>query len=1313
MDLHFLFFLQVHVIEVADLVGLNASGLSDPVVVVEVMSQTQSTRVIYNVNSAFFDQTFYFNFTDLKRDQLQEIHIKFSVYDFNWNPFNPRELIGVFEVDLPSVYASRDHELYRRWANLRDPTNEEDTGSQGLLKYSIVALAAGDSQRVHDPITEEDDEEEKDLEVKEGAGIPDLNRNFAQTLNFLVISLFRAEGLPGYDRFMSTIKQGLYIYAKVEFAGCQPMKTTKVAIAGKKNLSVTFDEEIWLPVWVPSYSKRASITLMNREFGRKDQVIATTYIDFDTVPKYDRDPIVDDSLFQLGSLGLANKKYDGAPLQIIHFYGAHTSVRDGSKAARFMNKFPRFASAYRGSMMASFRVIKFPSPEAATGLGGMFTSFGTKMFGNRQIEAAHKKPITYDIPENKMPQTALYALKIMVYQGSDFGSKGQSQGDKKGDKGTTAADSSSGTLAMLSTQKYMLQISIGSHEVRTQFRAYRGGAVDWIELHDVKDIDLPRDLKYIPDTFVTVYRGNEAYNQSVAFTRLKSIELLPTSVDASEKTARWYELQHDLSHRSASSVQDCYPGSVLMKICLTSIEDEVANADWETYRRRLEITKPYHLRVYVYQCRHLPTVRENGLLDPYVKLRFGGEKAKTATLSSTRNPTYYQVFTFDKMLPEDLELAPHLVLQLWDGNLGNSDASMDMGTADSSAGGLPSLSLRNMPVAALRKELKDLPIIRNVYDTSVPKPVWMDLTGLDGQGNMGQILVAFQLFEKKDVKQALPIPPSIRPTFRRAYLDIHTIGLRNLLVTTQPKTLAGSQLFGGAKVGKAGTKAAEADDDDDDDNDGDNAEGGGQKSSTKNTNSKNNHATVRSSVKRPAVKYELFDEGTSRSQIACGPVAAQAQAPGNANYLARHILPVSLPDDAMFAPTLEIFIYDERTFSRQLVAVAEVDLASKLIWNPEEFVPPRQHQYLTETLRARQRLAELLQKKGAGKDGRRVKKGKDGTEATLFAGQDEDDVQDQNFLPKDDGTGVFPTSALVLNEQGLVDHNLPTIVDREEIARLQQLLGQAKGGNVHAAKAVSAAIAAGGDDLLSSMGLGNLDETALAALRKPAYSINEQIKRMLKIPTAWTSASYMKGRDEWVNSKLAGEGGELEDWLQFRPFENYDLYQGRIGFTKVGKRRDTMRKVGTLKAVIRVVLNNPRNDDEYTAFKQAIRRVEPCKVRLYVLRAQNLQPIEGGNWLINRMPDPYLQVSLDKQVYKAWEVRTGQPSTNPDFYFFREFDAKLPGPGILKLSVLDKSLINGEQCLGETEIDLEDRWFHPKWAGTELKPIEVHINYRS
>jgi len=38
---------------------------------------------------------------------------------------------------------------------------------------------------------------------------------------------------------------------------------------------------------------------------------------------------------------------------------------------------------------------------------------------------------------------------------------------------------------------------------------------------------------------------------------------------------------------------------------------------------------------------------------------------------------------------------------------------------------------------------------------------------------------------------------------------------------------------------------------------------------------------------------------------------------------------------------------------------------------------------------------------------------------------------------------------------------------------------------------------------------------------------------------------------------------------------------------------------------------------------------------------------------------------------------------------------------------MDKKLLSSDTLLGETTIDLEDRWFHPKWTLLDKKPLEI------
>lgn len=58
-----------------------------------------------------------------------------------------------------------------------------------------------------------------------------------------------------------------------------------MSVHGRSNLSVSFDEELWIPIWVPTLCKRAGLTIYNRELPRRDQVVATGYIDFTEIVK--------------------------------------------------------------------------------------------------------------------------------------------------------------------------------------------------------------------------------------------------------------------------------------------------------------------------------------------------------------------------------------------------------------------------------------------------------------------------------------------------------------------------------------------------------------------------------------------------------------------------------------------------------------------------------------------------------------------------------------------------------------------------------------------------------------------------------------------------------------------------------------------------------------------------------------------------------------------------------------------------------------------------------------------------------------------
>ena len=68
-------------------------------------------------------------------------------------------------------------------------------------------------------------------------------------------------------------------------------------------------------------------------------------------------------------------------------------------------------------------------------------------------------------------------------------------------------------------------------------------------------------------------------------------------------------------------------------------------------------------------------------------------------------------------------------------------------------------------------------------------PKWCELYGIDGKGSMGEVLVSFQLIEMKSIDQVIPIPDDITPSLRKAYIDVHVIGLRDLTNKGKSKSI--------------------------------------------------------------------------------------------------------------------------------------------------------------------------------------------------------------------------------------------------------------------------------------------------------------------------------------------------------------------------------------------------------------------------------------------------------------------------------------------------------------------------------------------
>ena len=90
---------------------------------------------------------------------------------------------------------------------------------------------------------------------------------------------------------------------------------------------------------------------------------------------------------------------------------------------------------------------------------------------------------------------------------------------------------------------------------------------------------------------------------------------------------------------------------------------------------------------------------------------------------------------------------------------------------------------------------------------------------------------------------------------------------------------------------------------------------------------------------------------------------------------------------------------------------------------------------------------------------------------------------------------------------------------------------------------------------------------------------------------------------------------------------------------------------------------------------------------------------------IGSFSDPYLIVTLGDTV-KNDRANYLLDEPNPKFNKMFEFKGNFPGSAPLVIEAYDFDDLFGDDLIGKTSIDLDDRFFSGDWQALEEKPIE-------
>ncbi|KAM3932445.1 otoferlin isoform 4-T4 [Leptodactylus fuscus] len=260
---------SITVIEARQLVGLNM----DPVVCVEVGEEKKYTSMKESTNCPYYNEYFVFDF-HVPPDVMFDKIIKLSVIHSK-NLLRSGTLVGSFKLDVGTVYTQPEHQFYHKWAILSDP-DDITAGVKGYLKCDIAVVGKGDNIKTPHKSNETDEDDiEGNLLLPDG--VPP-ERQWAR----FYVKIYRAEGLPRMNTsIMANVKKALIgenkdlvdPYVQVMFAG-QKGKTS----VQKSSYEPMWNEQIIFTEMFPPLCKRMKIQIRDSD-KVNDVAIGTHFID--------------------------------------------------------------------------------------------------------------------------------------------------------------------------------------------------------------------------------------------------------------------------------------------------------------------------------------------------------------------------------------------------------------------------------------------------------------------------------------------------------------------------------------------------------------------------------------------------------------------------------------------------------------------------------------------------------------------------------------------------------------------------------------------------------------------------------------------------------------------------------------------------------------------------------------------------------------------------------------------------------------------------------------------------------------------------
>ncbi|XP_071428720.1 fer-1-like protein 4 isoform X1 [Pithys albifrons albifrons] len=267
----------INVIEAQKLVGVNIN----PFVVVKVGEEKRHTATQKSTNCPFYNEYFLFEFHE-PRDILFHRLIEISVFHSKKIPFLGT-CIGTFKMDVETVYSQPDHRFFQKWAVISDPTDTR-AGVKGFVKCSISISARGDVVGFLPTSSSSRDEDiERNLLLPKR--VP-AERPWARVCIKLYraegLPSMCAGIMGGFSKIIGERKVFIDPYVQVSFCGQQGETSVET-----NTTEPEWNEQISFIEMFPPLSRKIKVQVLD-DANVGDVAIATHYIDLQEISDCDR-----------------------------------------------------------------------------------------------------------------------------------------------------------------------------------------------------------------------------------------------------------------------------------------------------------------------------------------------------------------------------------------------------------------------------------------------------------------------------------------------------------------------------------------------------------------------------------------------------------------------------------------------------------------------------------------------------------------------------------------------------------------------------------------------------------------------------------------------------------------------------------------------------------------------------------------------------------------------------------------------------------------------------------------------------------------